>query len=58
MFILYFYNFWCLAIRGTPLYFSPEVFNIFNERMIEGNYNPFANDVYDIGIICLELLLG
>ena len=26
--------------------------------MSEGNYNPFANDIYAIGIICLELLLG
>ena len=26
--------------------------------MVEGNYNPFANDIYDVGIICLEMLLG
>ena len=56
--ISFFFFIFILEIRGTPFYFSPEVFKIFNERMIEGNYNPYSNDVYDLGIICLELLLG
>ena len=45
-------------MRGTPFYFSPEVWDIFITRANFGRYNPLAADIYSLGIICIELLLG
>ena len=47
-----------IAVKGTPFYFSPELWKIFESRATEGDYNPMANDIYSIGLICLELFLG
>ena len=55
---LSFMNLFLIAMRGTPFYFSPELWDIFNTRANFGRYNPLAADIYSLGIICIELLLG
>ena len=55
----YFLNFILfLALRGTPKYFAPELWKIWKKKLPIGNYNPEKVDVYALGIIILELLLG
>lgn len=55
---IFFYKLLKKALRGTPFYLSPELWNILNQRENYGNYNPFATDIYAIGMVILELLLG
>ena len=45
-------------MKGTPFYFSPELMAIYKKSLDEGNYNPIAADVFALGLICLELLIG
>ena len=44
-------------MRGTPLYMAPELKELLNRRS-HGKYNPLAADIYSIGLILLEMLLG
>ena len=47
-----------IALRGTPYYLSPELWQILISRAKTGRYNPQQADIYSLGIITLELLLG
>ena len=47
-----------LGLRGTPYYLAPELWKIYNKSKDKTKYNPKATDVYALGIIILELLLG
>lgn len=46
------------SLRGTPKYFSPELFQGFSGTTAEIKYNPMKADIYSLGIIVIELLLG
>ena len=46
-----------IALRGTPLYLAPELWNIFNKRIFKMKYDPLATDVYALGKIILELFI-
>ena len=50
--------FYLLALRGTPYYFAPEVADAYNSRSTFSKYNPLSVDIYALGIVCLEFLLG
>ena len=48
-------------MRGTPEYLAPELLEIFIDTKIqnkEGKFNPMKTDIYSLGIIIFELLLG
>eukprot|EP00828_Plagiopyla_frontata_P038025 TRINITY_DN498_c0_g1_i8.p1 TRINITY_DN498_c0_g1~~TRINITY_DN498_c0_g1_i8.p1 ORF type:complete len:547 (+),score=60.82 TRINITY_DN498_c0_g1_i8:75-1715(+) len=47
-----------LTLRGTPYYFAPEVADAYNSRSTFSKYNPLSVDIYALGIVCLEFLLG
>ena len=48
-------------MRGTPFYWPPEIiisiwFNWYTQ--LNGKFNPIKVDMYCLGLIALELLLG
>lgn len=47
-----------LALKGTPDYFAPELWNILNKKEKFAKYDPKAADIYALGIICIELIIG
>ena len=46
------------TLVGTPLYFSPELFKIFQNKVPSRNFNPIKVDMYSLGIIIVEIILG
>ena len=53
-----------IGLKGTAFYFSPEVKAIQKEALKTGNknpkgdYNSLDTDIYALGLISLELLIG
>ncbi len=45
-------------LGGTPNYLAPELWELYNTDKKEGVFNPMKTDVYSLGIIIFELLLG
>ena len=45
-------------LGGTPNYLAPELWDLYNANKKEGVFNPMKADIYSLGIIILELLLG
>ena len=45
-------------LGGTLSYLAPELWDLYNANKKEGVFNPMKTDVYSLGIIIFELLLG
>ena len=45
-------------MRGTPLFFSPEMRQFYQRKLNEGEYDTVANDLYSLGltILCMATL--
>ena len=43
---------------GSRFYLAPELWEKFNEHIMHFEYNPLATDIYSLGFVILELLLG
>ena len=53
------------GINGTAIYFSPEIFKLYQEwnlqgrnYKLEGTYDSFTGDIFALGLICIQYLLG
>ncbi len=45
-------------LRGTLDYLAPELWDLYTTNRQEGVFNPMKTDIYSLGIIIFELLLG
>jgi len=47
-----------LELKSNPIYIPPEISSAISNQNDKMSYDPFKNDVYNLGIICLQMITG
>lgn len=50
----------CSVVKGTPSMMAPELKAFYDQRCfsIKSTYNPFKTDIYSLGLVFLQVLVG
>ncbi len=50
----------CSAVKGTPSMMAPELKGLYDQCCfsLKNTYNPFKTDIYSLGLVFLQILVG